>query len=615
MNESQKSTWYHITEKARKLKRYEHRPLESATYIRVLHLQSQLGRDLQCSLEHVDITQADFVALSYVWGNPKWRFRMKVVNAAGEQEGYIPLTTSLHNALSDLRDCGDIQHKVLWADQICINQEDNAEKEIQVAMMGEIYRTAGSVVTYLGPKASRDQQAFALIDQIGQGAANYVDELLIEGFDSSSHLSNVLTIIEAHPGRRGLETIIFGDWLRRLWLIPENILNRNTVMLRGNTTLHWKAVLSIAILVMTQLVGDKRWLAVFPRGLTNLQFSGIFINLYRLRSDLWSSSASKTLPPLLDQLFNFHSSRCSDPRDKVYALLGIASDSSALAIVPDYLIPMENLSTTVSARVIEKSQSLEILEYARPSSNSNKTLPSWAFDIEESHALQRNFSGLRDIFMASGTISPRIAFEFDQSILVVRGLVVGVAETCLEHSFAHHAASNLHSAFKDILPLYLSFKQSLEKIRNHLGNTDSTNSAIVAILFEAVSNCAGVFRGRPEEAKIVLELFMERITSSMKSTAEFQVYPGMIESFLDEIRYLYGRKFCITKENRLALVPERTQPQDIVAILLGANRPYVLRPVGDKYILIGDTYIYGLMNGEAFHGPSSKQSLREIRIM
>jgi hypothetical protein len=39
----------------------------------------------------------------------------------------------------------------MWADGICINQNDDVEKSKQVAMIGEIYAGAHKTIIYLGP--------------------------------------------------------------------------------------------------------------------------------------------------------------------------------------------------------------------------------------------------------------------------------------------------------------------------------------------------------------------------------------------------------------------------------------------------------------------------------
>jgi hypothetical protein len=62
------------------------------------------------------------------------------------------------------------------------------------------------------------------------------------------------------------------------------------------------------------------------------------------------------------------------------------------------------------------------------------------------------------------------------------------------------------------------------------------------------------------------------------------------------------RKFCATKRRYLGWVPGAAAPGDIICIFLGAKAPYILRPDendSNYYKFIGETYIHGIMQGEA----------------
>lgn len=59
----------------------------------------------------------------------------------------VEITKNLFLALRDLRDEGrDLR---LWVDALCINQQDEAEKNVQVKMMGQIYATADQTIIYI----------------------------------------------------------------------------------------------------------------------------------------------------------------------------------------------------------------------------------------------------------------------------------------------------------------------------------------------------------------------------------------------------------------------------------------------------------------------------------
>ena len=93
----------------------------------------------------------EFYALSYVWGTE------------GLQAGIIcdgrkmSLTRTLGSALQRVVPWS--QGVPLWADAICINQNNIAERNHQVSMMGDIYRRASKVLAYLSRSAEEADKA------------------------------------------------------------------------------------------------------------------------------------------------------------------------------------------------------------------------------------------------------------------------------------------------------------------------------------------------------------------------------------------------------------------------------------------------------------------------
>ncbi|KAK4173948.1 heterokaryon incompatibility protein-domain-containing protein [Triangularia setosa] len=53
----------------------------------------------------------------------------------------------------------------IWIDQICINQQDDAEKSVQIGMIGDIYREAEVVTIWAGEGDSLMQQSLANLTQ------------------------------------------------------------------------------------------------------------------------------------------------------------------------------------------------------------------------------------------------------------------------------------------------------------------------------------------------------------------------------------------------------------------------------------------------------------------
>lgn len=130
-------------------KRFVYKPLEENNCVRFLTLQPGSGSDplvgsLQFgSLDPADIAQLPpYEAISYVWGTSDRCFELICDGAI------LPLTQSIRDALMRVRLPDEPRR--LWADQICINQDDIAERSQQVKLMNAVYKNASKVLVWLG---------------------------------------------------------------------------------------------------------------------------------------------------------------------------------------------------------------------------------------------------------------------------------------------------------------------------------------------------------------------------------------------------------------------------------------------------------------------------------
>ncbi|KAH8725013.1 heterokaryon incompatibility protein-domain-containing protein, partial [Phaeosphaeriaceae sp. PMI808] len=124
---------------------YKYEPLLDGKAIRLLNLYpGSIDETIRCSLTvtEIDSGYLQYEAISYAWGSPV-RSRSIVCNSQA-----LKITESLFTALQRFR--FDHHVRALWADAICIDQENTAERSSQINLMGQIYRNASKVLVWLG---------------------------------------------------------------------------------------------------------------------------------------------------------------------------------------------------------------------------------------------------------------------------------------------------------------------------------------------------------------------------------------------------------------------------------------------------------------------------------
>lgn len=136
--------------------------LQTSKFIRVLDVQAAADDEAPLSGSLRSINLADnpsFSALSYVWGEDK---DGRVVLCDHVQ---VPITANGYSALQHLR--RKLGSFTIWIDAICIDQNNESEKESQIPLMGEIYHFAEPVYVWLGEGDQQSNRAMELLGRTG----------------------------------------------------------------------------------------------------------------------------------------------------------------------------------------------------------------------------------------------------------------------------------------------------------------------------------------------------------------------------------------------------------------------------------------------------------------
>ncbi|OAQ65209.2 ankyrin repeat and SAM domain-containing protein 6 [Pochonia chlamydosporia 170] len=259
-----------------------------------------------------------FKALSYTWGSPT---REETITLNNKELG---VTYSLYTALQYLRleNCD----RILWIDAICIDQNNKTEQGHQVQQMGRIYQTATKVICWLGPA---DYETKALMESLRllQQQSNQQ-----KCRDWSQLWSTVQrSLAEKYPDlldlqQKGLEKLLNAPWFERVWILQE-VANARAAQICCGTQAVSSRVFTQApnLLQATVKSPCKEVLDIMPGP---------------LRQDSWWDE-TRDLYHLLQK---FRGSKARDPRDKIFALLGMASDlQNTPHLIADYTKSVEDV--------------------------------------------------------------------------------------------------------------------------------------------------------------------------------------------------------------------------------------------------------------------------------
>lgn len=281
--------------------KYRYTPLnDHADEIRTLRLLP--GQEDDANWVEMESNSSDsppsYEAISYVWGNKDENIDIAVSGWAVGCSIQVP--RGLYGAFKQLRH--RTESRTIWADAICINQEDSTEKTHQVQLMRVIYQRATRVIIWLGDYAPLDSKMGSLFELIGH-IYHREHEAVPPPADRKAWLP--------------LKKLFMLPWFRRVWCLQEAILAPSAEVMLGEHTVPWDYIgftaTWIRCMPFEMFGGDEFMVGVYH--------ACLIYSLSHGREEQQHVSFLQLLT--LTRAFE-----ATDFRDKVYGILGIPTEDT-----------------------------------------------------------------------------------------------------------------------------------------------------------------------------------------------------------------------------------------------------------------------------------------------
>lgn len=343
--------------------------LPAGNYTRRLILEPSEAEDapLVGRLEVFDLSQdssrCSFEAISYAWASD---IKDQTITVNGRA---MPITTSLRDSLRQTR--RPDRPRVLWADAICINQDDDREKGHQVSLMGQIYKTSRCTLVCLGYSTTElwPRQVATLIADVGamidRVMAGDDPVLKVEsGVFPDLNYDHPLIVDERWPSWAEL---VMQPWFERGWVVQEAALGPDCLVLWSNVEMSWMSILRVAIWVDAEIHQIEALSNEGQRSIPELHLAQYALQRQQEANTL---NGFKPMAPLklllLETMDAARNLKLKDPKDRIYAFLALpTSDAETPELHVSYGNDTSHLDVyqDFATKYLAKNSDLDILEF------------------------------------------------------------------------------------------------------------------------------------------------------------------------------------------------------------------------------------------------------------
>jgi len=589
--------------------------------IRLCRIAPALAWDdpIVCTLETRRLkAKGTFKCLSYVWG-PKI-FKTILLDGLNHE-----VTQNLYEVLLHLRSWLK-PGQAVWIDAICVDQNSKSEKTQQVPMMGRIYRKASEVIVWLGPNPvdrTGDTVAGASPNEADiKEVFEFFQELADDGhFHDLRYFSNCGGSCPSTPKApkgsweglmKTLEAIMRAPWFSRTWVIQEIVLARRAVAMYGQHTIPWITIetawrnwnnhLNITRCCHFCILGLDQSHKGDPETLAKYRDSVM---------DFWNAKQFwRKGKDLLTALHVFRRKEVSEPKDKIFGLLGLQRGAKAILIKPEYAewYTLSEAYTDFAIQLNRKHGKLTTLHLDLhqllpdlPSWVPDWTSPLTPFTVPPTFMLCR-LSSLKLYGPTAGLETPRWSV-FGKHRLDLHGIRIGTIERL---SSVCKLETETERAFGPLEQLteWMTFLRSCVK-EGRLSGPMAVESFHRTIFADVFHNGAESVTRRSPGDVVAWRQHWDGMSEQLRDYGPRTVVslgPWENSHFIACL----GRALFVTSTGYIGLCPERAQVGDSVWVLQDCPAPVFLRSLeGEKgaalntYKALGDGYVDGFMDGEA----------------
>lgn len=568
-----------------------------ANNIRLLEVES--SKELRYKFHEASLGQLPkYIAVSYTWGAPIFDHKIVLENEE------VSVTKNLSDLLRTWSRHFQANKLLFWVDALCIDQDDIEERNAQVRNMGLVYSQAAEVFVWLGVSSQETKTAFRKIHQLAEfylklpqrPSGRSLTQAGIEAVTADNPVLYGPVGSDCYNAWQAIFALCKREWWTRVWIVQEATGPSHPLLFTGLDNCYYD-YLEMAMLICHYLDLEGKVDSSFLDD-NNRSFR----RLTHIREGRRNRTAHITgLASLMNRSGTM---ACTDPRDKIYAMLGMASDVSSVKIAIDYSRSVREVYIEYvrwAMATATRGHELDFLGDAgsgldrvtfveRVIDDTNNGLPSWTPDWISYDTLMRpkawhtvflggDHKG-QSIYQPGGQRLPRIEINEDREMKVEGFRIGNISKTSDFSVSLQDPATELQILEEMSGPGLYHTGESIYDVCRHTLKGDLINTPTWAFSRS----------GSVDPGKLRLNYDDPSVERRKARMSEIR---GMKQTSC--VRRLIHTRNCY-----IGLAHGASAVDDEICVLYGGSLCYVLRPLpgGREHRFIGECYLHGFMDGE-----------------